>query len=323
MQNSFGPLFGYGSENRSHGSLDLQEPVPERGIVKPIAEHGNEVPNGPDMERKIVEPVSEWSGRNSETSGQNGGNSDNSEWSGGNSETAENSGKNDKSDNEKAKEEDERIRENGQLTLEGPGKGKIHLLSIIGEIEGHENLSGSTKTTKYEHILPELAKVEDTKEIEGVLVLINTVGGDVSCGLALAEMLASLSKPTVSLVIGDSHSIGVPLAVATDYSFIVPSGTMLVHPVRMSGMLIGTTKTYEYFEMIQDRILGFVSDHSKVSYEELKSMMHSTKMLSKDLGTVLVGKDAVECGLIDAVGGIQEALKKLYSMIEEKGHFQY
>lgn len=219
---------------------------------------------------------------------------------------------------ENIKQEEERIRENGQLTLDGPGKSKIHLLSIIGEIEGHENLSGSTKTTKYEHILPELAKVEDTEEIQGILVLINTVGGDVSCGLALAEMLASLSKPTVSLVIGDSHSIGVPLAVATDYSFIVPSGTMLVHPVRMSGMLIGTTKTYDYFEMIQDRILTFVSGHSHASYERLKELMHSTKMLSKDLGTVLVGERAVEEGLINEVGGIQDALKKLYELIENK-----
>ena len=216
---------------------------------------------------------------------------------------------------ENMKDEEERIRENGQVTLDGSKNGRIHLLSIIGEIEGHENLSGSTKTTKYEHILPELAKVEDEKEIEGVLVLINTVGGDVSCGLALAEMLASLSKPTVSLVIGDSHSIGVPLAVATDYSFIVPTGTMLVHPVRMSGMLIGTEKTYEYFEMIQDRILGFISEHSKVGYEELKKMMHSSEMLTKDLGTVLVGKDAVQRGLIDAVGGIRDALKKLYEMM--------
>ncbi|MBE5971796.1 MAG: Clp protease [Lachnoclostridium sp.] len=220
-------------------------------------------------------------------------------------------------DQEQVKKEEERIRENGQLTLDGPGKGKIHLLTIIGEIEGHENLSGSTKTTKYEHILPELAKVEDTDEIQGVLVLINTVGGDVSCGLALAEMLASLSKPTVSLVIGDSHSIGVPLAVATDYSFIVPSGTMLVHPVRMSGMLIGTSKTYDYFEMIQDRILTFVSSHSRVSYEKLKELMHSTKMLSKDLGTVLVGERAVQEGLIDEIGGIQDALRKLYEMIKE------
>ncbi len=226
--------------------------------------------------------------------------------------------RNNQVEGEKINQEEERIRENGQATLQGPGKSKIHLLSIIGEIEGHENLSGSTKTTKYEHILPELAKVEDTEEIEGVLVLINTVGGDVSCGLALAEMLASISKPTVSLVIGDSHSIGVPLAVSTDYSFIVPSGTMLVHPVRMSGMLIGTSKTYEYFDMIQDRILSFISGHSQVSYERIKELMHNTKMLSKDLGTVLVGKKAVEEGFINEIGGIQDALRKLYEMIENK-----
>ena len=217
----------------------------------------------------------------------------------------------------KVKEDEERIKENGQVTLDGSKKGRIHLLSIIGEIEGHENLSGSTKTTKYEHILPELAKVDDDDSIEGVLVLINTVGGDVSCGLALAEMLASLSKPTVSLVIGDSHSIGVPLAVATDYSFIVPTGTMLVHPVRISGMVIGTAQTYEYFELIQDRILSFVSEHSRISYDALKALMHDTKMLTKDLGTVLVGKKAVEEGLIDEVGGIHDALQKLYGMIEK------
>ena len=173
------------------------------------------------------------------------------------------------------KAEEERIRENGQVTLEENGK-RIHLLSIIGEIEGHDNLSGSTKTTKYEHILPELAKVESDEKIGGVLILVNTIGGDVSCGLALAEMIASLSKPTVSLVIGDSHSIGVPLAVASDYSFIVPTGTMLVHPVRMSGTVIGASQTYEYFEMIQDRILSFVSEHSRISYDGLKALMHNT-----------------------------------------------
>lgn len=215
----------------------------------------------------------------------------------------------------RVKEQEERIRESGQITLGGDRKGKIHLLSVIGEIEGHENLSGSTKTTKYEHILPELAKVEDDKDIEGVMVLVNTVGGDVSCGLALAEMLASLSKPTVSLVVGDSHSIGVPLAVAADYSFIVPTGTMMVHPVRMTGMVIGAAQTYEYFDMIQDRILSFVSGHSRISYEDLKTLMHNTKMLTKDLGTVLVGKDAVDAGLIDRVGGMKEALAKLYEMM--------
>ena len=216
----------------------------------------------------------------------------------------------------RVKEQEERIRESGQITPGGARKGRIHLLSVIGEIEGHENLSGSTKTTKYEHILPELAKVEDDKEIEGVMVLVNTVGGDVSCGLALAEMLTSLSKPTVSLVVGDSHSIGVPLAVAADYSFIVPTGTMMVHPVRMTGMVIGAAQTYEYFDMIQDRILSFVSGHSRISYEDLKTLMHNTKMLTKDLGTVLVGKDAVDAGLIDQVGGMKEALAKLYEMMK-------
>lgn len=218
------------------------------------------------------------------------------------------------------KEDDERIKESGQVTLGEGQKKRIHLLSIIGEIEGHENLSGSTKTTKYEHILPKLAEVEDDAEIGGMLIIINTIGGDVSCGLALAEMIASLSKPTVSLVIGDSHSIGVPLAAASDYSFIVPTGTMLVHPVRMSGMVIGTPQTYEYFEMIQDRILSFVSSHSGVSYDELKNLMHNTKMLTKDLGTVLVGAEAVKIGLIDEVGGIREALKKLYEMMGAAGH---
>lgn len=215
------------------------------------------------------------------------------------------------------KDKEELIKETGQLTLdENPGKHNIHLLSVIGEIEGHENLSSNTKTTKYEHILPKLAEIEDSDKVEGMLVLINTVGGDVSCGLALAEMIASLSKPTVSLVIGDSHSIGVPLAVATDYSFIVPTGTMMVHPVRMSGMVIGAVQTYDYFEMIQDRIISFVSDHSRIAYDQLRRLMLNTEMLTKDLGTVLVGKDAVKEGLINEVGGIKEALDKLYSLIE-------
>lgn len=219
-------------------------------------------------------------------------------------------------ESERIKAEEERIKESGQASLGGGSRGRIHLISVIGEIEGHENLSGSTKTTKYEHLLPELAKAEDDDEVDGILILINTVGGDVSCGLALAEMIASLSKPTVSLVIGDSHSIGVPLAVASDYSFIVPSGTMMIHPVRMTGMVIGAVQTYEYFDMIQDRILTFVSGHSRISYEALRALMHNTKMLTKDLGTVLVGKDAVEKGLVDQVGGIRDALDKLYEMIE-------
>lgn len=213
--------------------------------------------------------------------------------------------------------EDARLNEYGQMTLEeNQARRKIHLLTIIGEVEGHENASGSSKTTKYDHVLPSLAKLEDDESVEGLLVLLNTSGGDVDAGLAIAEMIASLSLPTVSLVLGGSHSIGVPLAVSADYSFIVPSGTMMIHPVRMTGMVIGTAQTYEYFEMIQDRILTFVSDHASVDYETLKGLMHNTKMLTRDLGTMLVGKEAVDAGLINQVGGIREALKKLYQMID-------
>ncbi len=215
--------------------------------------------------------------------------------------------------------EDIRLEEYGQATLNGnAGSHHIYLLSIIGEIEGHENLPGSSKTTKYDHVLPKLAQLEDDKEVEGLLVLLNTSGGDVDAGLAIAEMIASMSMPTVSLVLGGSHSIGVPLAVATDYSFIVPTGTMMVHPVRMTGMVIGTERTYEYFEMIQDRILNFVSHHARIAYDQLKALMHNTEMLTRDLGTVLVGEDAVKAGLINEVGGIKEALGKLYAMTESK-----
>ena len=210
------------------------------------------------------------------------------------------------------KAEEERIRENGQATLEENGK-RIHLLSIIG----HENLSGSTKTTKYEHILPELAKVESDETIGGVLILVNTIGGDVSCGLALAEMIASLSKPTVSLVIGDSHSIGVPIAVSTDYSFIVPTGTMVIHPVRMNGTIIGAPQTYDYFKQMQNRILGFISGHCEAKRERLEELMLDTGMLTKDLGTILVGEQAVKEGIINQIGGIHEAITKLHEMIQQ------
>ncbi len=214
--------------------------------------------------------------------------------------------------------DDEKLQEYGQMTLEkNSGSRKIHLLSIIGEVEGHENLSGNAKATKYDHVLPQLAKLEDDDSVDGLLVLLNTSGGDVDAGLAIAEMIASLTIPSVSLVLGGSHSIGVPLAVSTDYSFIVPTGTMMIHPVRMNGMVIGTAQTYEYFEMIQDRILSFISTHSGVGYDEAKKLMHNTRMLTRDLGTVLVGSEAVEAGLIDAVGGICDALRKLYQMIDE------
>ena len=212
----------------------------------------------------------------------------------------------------------EDIKEFGQITLENSKwKSKIHLLSVIGEIEGHEVLSGNSKTTKYEHVIPSLAQIEDDKEIEGVLILINTIGGDVESGLAIAEMIASLSKPTVSLVLGGSHSIGVPLAVASDYSFIVPTGTMLIHPVRMSGMVIGARQTYEYFQRMQNRITGFVAEHSRAEQDEIEEMMMDTGYMTKDLGTILVGREAVEAGIIDEVGGIKEAFRKLYRIIKK------
>lgn len=224
-----------------------------------------------------------------------------------------------KTEKEIEQKQDEKMEEYGQMTLEDNKKNqKIHLLSIIGEVEGHENAPGNSKTTKYDHVLPQLAALEDNHEVKGLLVLLNTSGGDVDAGLAIAEMIASLSMPTVSLVLGGSHSIGVPLAVCTDYSFIVPTGTMMVHPVRMTGMVIGATQTYEYFEMIQDRILSFVSGHSSIAYGQIKRLMLNTEMLTRDLGTVLVGKEAVEQGLIDEVGGIKEALGKLYQLIDER-----
>ena len=215
-------------------------------------------------------------------------------------------------------DKNEEIKETGTLNLNGNGhKANIQLLTIIGEIEGHEAVSGNTKATKYEHLIPRLAEVEDDDEVDGVLILLNTLGGDVEAGLAIAEMIASLSKPTVSLVLGGSHSIGGPLAVSADYSFIVPTGTMLVHPVRMSGTVIGASQTYEYFEMIQDRILTFVSDHAQIAYDQVKQLMLNTEMLTRDLGTVLVGSETVKAGLIDEVGGIREALGYLYRKIEE------
>lgn len=219
--------------------------------------------------------------------------------------------------------EDNRLEEYGQDILEDNQKQrKIHLITIIGEVEGHENSSGSSKTTKYDHILPKLAEIEDDDSVDGLLVLLNTSGGDVDAGLAIAEMIASLSLPTVSLVLGGSHSIGVPLAVSTNYSFIVPSGTMMIHPVRMTGMVIGTAQTYEYFEMIQDRILTFVASHADIAYDQLRDLMHNTKMLTRDLGTVLVGEQAVDAGLINQVGGIKEALGKLYEMIDGRKRYR-
>ncbi len=216
----------------------------------------------------------------------------------------------------------ENIKQSGQLTLDNSvDKHRIHLLSIIGEIEGHENLSGNSKTTKYEHVLPRLAEIEDDRNMDGLLILLNTVGGDVESGLAIAEMIAGMSKPTVSLVLGGSHSIGVPLAVASDYSFIVPSGTMVIHPVRISGTVIGAPQSFDYFKQMQDRIAHFITEHSFISEERFIKLMMETGKMTKDLGTILVGAQAVEEGIINEVGGIKEALEKLHKMIREEKTF--
>lgn len=214
-------------------------------------------------------------------------------------------------------EKNEEIKEFGQLDLEGE-EDRISMLTIIGEIEGHECLPSTTKTTKYEHVLPKLAAIDEDKEVDGLLLLLNTVGGDVESGLAIAEMIASIDKPTVSLVLGGSHSIGVPLAVSTDYSFIVPSGTMVIHPVRMSGTVIGAQPTYDYFKQMQDRILEFIAGHSTAKKERLEELMMNTGILTKDLGTILIGKKAVDEGLINEVGGIHQAFEKLHEEIRKK-----
>lgn len=211
---------------------------------------------------------------------------------------------------------DDTIEEMGQITLNKNREGKkIHLLSIIGEIEGHELLPPTSKSTKYEHVIPKLAEIEDDDSIKGVLILVHSCGGDVEAGLAIAEMIASLSKPTVSLVLGGSHSISVPLSVAADYSFIVPSGTMIIHPVRMSGTIIGAPTTYEYFKLIQDRIVDFIVRHTSMGKERLEEMMIAKGILTKDLGTILVGEEAVREGIINEMGGMREAVAHLSGMI--------
>lgn len=216
-------------------------------------------------------------------------------------------------------DKNEQIKEMGTADLEdSSSRHRIKLITIIGEIEGHEAVSGNTKATKYEHLLPMLAEIEDSEEVDGLLILLNTLGGDVEAGLSIAEMIASLSKPTVSLVLGGSHSIGGPLAVSADYSFIVPSGTMIIHPVRSNGMFIGVMQSFRNMEKTQDRITGFLAEHSRMSKERIEELMLNPTQLVKDVGTLLEGREAVEEGLIDEVGGMSNALCKLHEMIEEK-----
>lgn len=209
------------------------------------------------------------------------------------------------------------IKEVGAVNIAKPDD-NIQIIPIIGQIEGH-NISGNqTKTTKYEHIIPQLIAIERDEKVKGALIVLNTAGGDVEAGLAIAEMITSLSKPTVSIVIGGGHSIGVPLATSSDYSFITPSATMIVHPIRMNGFVIGVAQTFEYFKKMQDRIIEFIIRTSKVSSEKLVELMSQTDELLNDIGTILIGKQAVECGIIDEVGGIRAALDKLDELIKEK-----
>ena len=215
-------------------------------------------------------------------------------------------------------EKNEEIKDTGSLNLEGnKRRHKIKLLTIIGEIEGHETAAGNTKATKYEHLLPMLAEAEDSEDIEGLLILLHTMGGDVEAGLSIAEMIASLSKPTVSLVLGGSHSIGGPLAVAAKYSFIVPTGTMIIHPVRSNGMFIGVKQSLQNMLRTQDRITGFLARHSNMKKERVEELMLNPTELVKDVGTLLEGQEAVSEGLIDEVGGMKDALHKLHEMIDE------
>ncbi len=213
--------------------------------------------------------------------------------------------------------EDSSVRQAGSITTSNT-KGSLHCITIIGQIEGHMELPAQTKTTKYEHILPQITAVEESDEIDGLLILLNTVGGDVEAGLAIAELIAGMKKPTVSLVLGGGHSIGVPLAVAAQHSFIAASATMTIHPVRMTGMVVAVPQTYAYFQKIQERIVGFITAHSNISEQEITRMMMEVGELSTDVGTIINGGQAVECGLIDAVGTLSDALECLHQMVKQR-----
>lgn len=211
----------------------------------------------------------------------------------------------------------DKIQQLGQTAIPQMSDSKIHCLTIIGQIEGHMQLPTQNKTTKYEHVIPQIVAIEQNPNIEGLLVILNTVGGDVEAGLALAEMLASLSKPTVSIVLGGGHSIGVPIAVSSNYSFIAETATMTIHPIRLTGLVIGVPQTFEYLDKMQDRVIHFVTKHSNITEEDFKELMFAKGNLTRDIGTNVVGTDAVSIGLIDEVGGIGQAMKKLNELIEK------
>lgn len=218
---------------------------------------------------------------------------------------------------EEAADKLEYIMKSGSVISKGENS-TIHCLTIIGQIEGHYILGEGQKATKYEHIIPLLVSIEESPEIDGLLMVLNTMGGDVEAGLAIAEMVASMKKPTVSLVLGGGHSIGVPLAVSASRSFIVPSATMTIHPVRVSGTVIGTPQTYYYFENMQDRIINFIVSHSNVSEDHFREMLMRTDQIATDTGTLIDGEEAVRCGLIDSVGGLSDAMDALRGMIDNK-----
>lgn len=207
--------------------------------------------------------------------------------------------------------------ETGSITVKKNGH-FIHCLTIIGQIEGHYILPSQNKTTKYEHVIPQLVAIEESAEIEGLLIILNTVGGDVEAGLAIAELLSTMKTPTASLVLGGGHSIGVPLAVSCRKSFIVPSATMTVHPVRLNGLVLGVPQTLSYFEKMQDRIVNFVENNSKISATDFRALMMKTGELVMDVGTVLDGEGAVKCGLVDSIGGLSDALDYLNGVIESE-----
>ncbi len=213
-------------------------------------------------------------------------------------------------------QEMEQIKELGSDITESES-GRIYTLTIIGQVEGHQVAPETVKTTKYEHVLPLLAGIEESEDIDGLLLLLNTVGGDIEAGLAIAEMIAGMKKPTVSLVLGGGHSIGIPLAVCTKKSFITPTASMTVHPVRMTGLVVGAPQTFRYFQRIQEQIADFVTANSKISREQFEHYMMATGEMATDVGTILYGKEAVASGLIDQLGGLSDALEELHNMIEK------
>ncbi len=225
-------------------------------------------------------------------------------------------------DQEKQKDEKsssllEKIQQLGQTNVPSLSQdSSIHCLTIVGQIEGHLQLPPQNKTTKYEHLIPQLVAIEQNPKIEGLLVILNTVGGDVEAGLAISEMIASLSKPSVSIVLGGGHSIGVPIAVSCSYSFIAETATMTIHPIRLTGLVIGVPATFEYLDKMQDRVTNFVTKHSNISEETFKDLMFAKGNLTRDIGTNVIGEDAVKCGLINEVGGIGQAMKKLNELID-------